>query len=155
MSYWLHSSTSLSLAVWGRLTVQWQHLALCFPFVKIWLQWITITTSTSCLLRSHPYPPSNPLPNLPLPILYPQSDPSSWILSEWHPLDLPNYLSSGRIAAALSRLHILFKGWRKGTSTGLPVCSPEGNTLWDTINPSLSSSEPTATGQKKNLNLFI
>lgn len=34
-SYRLHSSTSLSLPVWGRLTAQWQHLALCFAFVKI------------------------------------------------------------------------------------------------------------------------
>ncbi len=59
-SYRLHSSTSLSLTVWGRLTAQWQHLALCFPFVKIWLHWITITTSTSCPLRSPPpkLPPS-------------------------------------------------------------------------------------------------
>lgn len=63
-SYRLHSSTSLSLTVWGRLTAQWQHLALCFPFVKIWLHWITITTSTSCPLRSPPCPqlppPSQP-----------------------------------------------------------------------------------------------
>lgn len=48
-------------------------------------------------------PPLPPLPTpfspiLPLPILCPQSDPSSWILSEWHPLNLPNYLSSGHAA---------------------------------------------------------
>lgn len=48
-------------------------------------------------------PPLPPLPTpfspiLPLPILCPQSDPSSWILSEWHPLNLPNYLSSGHSA---------------------------------------------------------
>lgn len=35
VSYRLDSSTSLSLTVWGWLTAQWQHLALCFPFVKI------------------------------------------------------------------------------------------------------------------------
>lgn len=66
VSYRLHSSTSLSLTVWGRLTAQWQHLALCFPFVKIWLHWITITTSTSCPLRSPP----------PTPSLYPFPTPS-------------------------------------------------------------------------------
>lgn len=42
-----------------------------------------------------PAPNSLPLPSLLLPIPYPQSAPSSWILSEWHPLNLPNYLSSG------------------------------------------------------------
>lgn len=72
-SYRLHSSTSLSLAVWGRLTAQWQHLALCFPFVKIWLHWITITTSTSCPLRSPPCPPL--LPSFPAS-LYPFPTPS-------------------------------------------------------------------------------
>lgn len=78
VSYQLHSSTSLSLTVWGWLATQWQHLALCFPFVKIWLHWITITTSTSCPLLN---PPPQPSPRLLLLIPYPQSDPSSWILS--------------------------------------------------------------------------
>lgn len=80
----------------------------------------------------HPHPCF--LPSLPLPIPYPQSDPSSWILSEWHPLNLPNYLSSGRAAVALSRQHILLTGqsWgTKGTSNGLPDCSPRRpHSLW-------------------------
>jgi len=63
---------------------------------------------------------------VPLPTPCPQSDPSSWILSEWHPLNLPNYLSSGHTDVALARQHILLKGrsWgAKGSSTGLPDCS--------------------------------
>lgn len=75
-SYRLHSSTSLSLTVWGRLTAQWQHLALCFPFVKIWLHWITITTSTSCPLRRHPCPPLSPsAPGSPYPFSTPSPIP--------------------------------------------------------------------------------
>lgn len=35
-------------------------------------------------------PPPSLLPCLPLPAPHPQHDPSSWILSEWHPLNLPN-----------------------------------------------------------------
>lgn len=144
-SYRLHSSTSLSLAVWGRLTAQWQHLALCFPFVKIWLHWITITTSTSCPLRSPPRPPL--LPSFPAslyPFPTPQSNPSSWILSEWHPLNLPNYLSSGHATVALSRQHILLMGWSRGaggSSTGLLTAHLEGRTLCDTLSPSVSSSK--------------
>lgn len=86
--------------------------------------------------------------SLPLPIPYPQSDPSSWILSEWHPLNLPNYLSSSHAAVALSRQHILLTGrsWgAKSSSTGLPDSHLEGRTLCDTINPSLSSSKLWAT----------
>lgn len=122
MNYRLHSSTSLSLTVWGQLTAQWQHLALCFSFVKIWLHWITITTSTSCLLRSHPCPYS---PILPLPILCPQSNPSSWILSEWHPLNLPNYLSSGQAALGCTFFSRGGATGAKGTSTGLPYYWPK------------------------------
>lgn len=50
------------------------------------------------LSSTQPPLPPLPTPILPLPILCPQSDPSSWILSEWHPLNLPNYLSSGHAA---------------------------------------------------------
>lgn len=83
------------------------------------------------LHAAHPLPP---LPSLPLPVPYPQSDPSSWILSEWHPLNLPNYLSSGHAAVALSRQRILLAGrsWgAKGSSTGLPDCSPRRpHSMW-------------------------
>lgn len=82
-----------------------------------------------------PLPPTpSLLPNLPLPILFPQSYPSSCILSEWHPLNLPNYLSSGHAILALFGQHILLTGWSYGakrTSTGLPDCSPRRpNSLW-------------------------
>lgn len=61
-------------------------------------------------------PPLLPLPNpfspiLPLAILCPQSNPSSWILSEWHPLNLPNYLSSGHAALGCT---FFSKGGAKG-----------------------------------------
>lgn len=59
-----------------------------------------------------PAPPPHPVsPILPLAILCPQSNPSSWILSEWHPLNLPNYLSSGRAALACT---FFSKGGAKG-----------------------------------------
>lgn len=54
------------------------------------------------LSAAHPplpphFPASIPNPN-------PQSDPSSWIFSEWHPLNLPNYLSTSATAAAAMAL---------------------------------------------------
>lgn len=130
VSYRLHSSTSLSLTVWGWLAAQWQHLALCFPFVKIWLHWITITTSTSCPLRK----PTTPHPT---PLL-PQT-PSTHSLPpvrslQLDPLNLPNYLSSGHATVALTRQHILHTGQSrgaKGTSTGLPDYLPRRTlSLW-------------------------
>lgn len=150
MSYRLHSSTSLSLAVWGQLTAQWQHLALCFSFVKIWLHWITITTSTSCLLRSRPSPHS-PLPTpfspiLPLPILCPQPDPSSWILSEWHPLNLANYLSSGHAALGCTFFSQGGATGPKALQLDFLTTHQKRHTLRDTLNPSLSSSKARATG---------
>lgn len=81
------------------------------------------------LSSTQPSLPPTPslLPNLPLPILFPQSYPSSCIHSEWHPLNLPNYLSSGHATLAFFGQHILLTGWSYGakrTSTGLPDCSP-------------------------------
>lgn len=141
-SYRLHSSMSLSVTVWGRLTAQWQHLALCFPFVKIWLHWITITTSTSCPLRSppalhpHPQPPSPPLPTQ--PPLYPFPTPSQ-IPPAGSSLDdtLSICLIISPLATllwTLSRQHILLTGKSWGataTSIGLPGGSPRGpHFLW-------------------------
>lgn len=119
VSYQLHSSMSLSLTVWGWLAAQWQHLALCFPFVKIWLHWITITTSTSCPLLN---PPHQTLPQAPSTHTLPPAQSL-----QLDPLNLPNYLSSGFTTVALARQHILLTGqsWRaKSTSTGLPDYLP-------------------------------
>lgn len=125
VSYRLHSSTSLSLTVWGRLTAQWQHLALCFPFVKIWLHWITITTSTSCPLRS-PQPPLPPslLPSLPLPIPYPQSLPAGSSLNDT--LSICLIISpSATLLWPSQPILLTGRSWgAKGSSTGHPDCSP-------------------------------
>lgn len=48
--------------------------------------------------RPHPH---SLLASFSQPIPYPQSNSPSWISSEWHPLNLPNYLSSVHTAVAL------------------------------------------------------
>lgn len=80
------------------------------------------------------------LPSLPLPLPYPHSNSSSWILSEWHPLNLPNYLSSGHAAVALSKQHILLTSKAEGPMAlqlDFLTAHLEGRTLCDTISPSV------------------
>lgn len=159
-SYRLHSSTSLSLTVWGRLTAQWQHLALRFPFVKMWLHWITITTSTSCPLCSHPCPPLPP----PFPAsLYPFSTPSPIPPAGSY---LNDTLSICLIISPLATLlwpslgsTFFWKGGAKrpkALQLDFLTAHLEGQTLCDTINPSLPSSNLRATSHRKmNANIFI
>lgn len=94
-------------------------------------------------------PPLLPLPTpfspiLPLAILCPQSNPSSWILSEWHPLNLPNYLSPGHAALGCT---FFSKGGAKGPKAlqlDFLTTHQKRHALHDTLNPSLSSSKAGA-----------
>lgn len=110
-------------------------------------------SSTQPPLLLLPNPPSPPV--LPLAILCPQSNPSSWILSEWHPLNLPNYLSSGH--AALGCTFFSKGGAKRPKALQLDFLTPhqKRHTLHDTLNPSLSSSKARATGHRKIILFWV
>lgn len=101
-------------------------------------------------------PPPTPFsPILPLPILCPRSDPSSWILSEWHPLNLPNYLSSGHAALGCT---FFSQGGAKGPKAlqlDFLTTHQKHYALCDTLNPSLSSSKARVTGHRTIILFWI
>lgn len=100
-----------------------------------------------------PAPTRHPL--LPLAILCPQSNLSSWILSEWHPLNLPNYLSSGHAALGCT---FFSKGGAKSPKAlqlDFLTSHQKCHALHDTLNPSLSSSKARGTDQRKIMLFWI
>lgn len=93
-------------------------------------------------------PSASLLPSLPLLLPNPQPNSSSWILSEWHPLNLPNYLSSGHAAVALSRQRSLLANEAEGPTAlqqDILTAHLEGWEPCDAVSSPVSSSNLCAT----------